>query len=144
MRKFARLFIIKNRLEACAVIYALALGAIERGLHYLEVYPGYAGWMLMTVCPIAVIMAGSRLLESVRPDNKERRRKSDYFEQLPKAANGNEPMPRSVEGAQPARGTIDGRQDGAAWQGFEARVGGDRRRNGERRGEPGRLHASFQ
>ena len=141
MGKFARLFVIKNRIEACAVIYALALGAIERGLHYLDVYPGYAGWMLMTVCPIAVVMAGSRLLESVRPDSKQRRRKSDYFDVLPKAANGNEPMPRSVNDTDLARGRIDGRQDRTAWQGGEARIGGDRRRNGERRREPRGLHA---
>ena len=78
-KKFGRLFIIKNRLEASAVIFALALGAIERGMHYLDIYPGYQGWMLMSVCPIAVVMAGSRLLESVRPDNQQRRRKSDFF-----------------------------------------------------------------
>jgi hypothetical protein len=78
-RKIARLFIIKNRLEACAVIYALALGAIERGCHYQEIYPGFAGWLFMTACLVAVFMAGARLLESVRPDNRQRRRKSDFF-----------------------------------------------------------------
>lgn len=79
MRKIGRLFIIKNRLEACAVIYALAVGAIERGLHYLQVFPGFAGWMLMAVCPIAVFMAGARLLELTRKDNQQRRRRSDYL-----------------------------------------------------------------
>jgi hypothetical protein len=78
MGKFARLFIIKNRLEACAVIYALGVGAIERGMHYLDVYPGFGGWLLMAVCPIAVFMAGARLLEFTRKDNGERRRKTDY------------------------------------------------------------------
>jgi hypothetical protein len=77
--KIGRLFIIKNRLEACAVIYALGVGAIERGMHYLEVYPGYAGWLLMTVCPIAVFMAGARLLELTRKDNGMKRRKSDFI-----------------------------------------------------------------
>ncbi len=35
-RKLAGLFVIRTRWEAFAVIYALALGANERGLHYLE------------------------------------------------------------------------------------------------------------
>jgi hypothetical protein len=76
--KIARLFIIKNRFEASAVIYALALGAIERGMHYQQIYPGVAGWLLTSACLCAVFMAGARLLETVRPDNRERRRKSDY------------------------------------------------------------------
>jgi hypothetical protein len=77
MGKIARLFVIKTRFEACAVIYALAVGAIERGLHYLEAYPGFAGWLLFSVCPIAVFMAGARLLEITRKDNGRRRRKDD-------------------------------------------------------------------
>jgi hypothetical protein len=76
--KIARLFIIKNRFEAGAVIYALALGAIERGMHYQQVYPGFPGWLLTSACLCAVFMAGARLLESVRPDNRQRRRKSDF------------------------------------------------------------------
>lgn len=79
MRKLGRLFIIKNRFEACAVIYALGVGAIERGMHYLDAYPGFGGWLLMTVCPIAVFMAGARLLELTRKDNGQRRRKTDYI-----------------------------------------------------------------
>lgn len=35
LRKFGRLFIIKTRFEAFAVIYALSLGAVERGKAYL-------------------------------------------------------------------------------------------------------------
>ncbi len=77
MGKFARLFVIKNRFEACAVIYALGVGAISRGMQYLEAYPGVSGWLLMTVCPIAVFMAGARLLELTRKDNGQRRRASD-------------------------------------------------------------------
>lgn len=63
--KFSRLFIIKNKFEAFAVIYALALGAVERGVHYLDQYPGVGGWLLFAVCPIAVFMAGARILDSV-------------------------------------------------------------------------------
>jgi len=88
MGKIARLFIIKTRFEACAVIYALAVGAIERGMHYLEVYPGFAGWLLMAVCPIAVFMAGARLMELTRRDSGERRRKSDFAAARAAAAGG--------------------------------------------------------
>jgi hypothetical protein len=63
--KFSRLFVIKNKFEAFAVIYALALGAVERGVHYLQQYPGVGGWLLFAVCPIAVFMAGTRILDSV-------------------------------------------------------------------------------
>lgn len=63
--RFSRLFIIKNKFEAFAVIYALALGAVERGVHYLQQYPGIGGWLLFAVCPIAVFMAGARILDSV-------------------------------------------------------------------------------
>lgn len=76
--KFARLFVIKNRFEACAVTYALAVGAISRGMQYLDAYPGFGGWLLMSVCPIAVFMAGARLMELTRKDNGERRRRSDF------------------------------------------------------------------
>src|SRR5436190_1104118 len=54
MRKIARLFVIKTRFEACAVIYALGLGASERGFHYLQTYPGVGGWLLFAACTGAV------------------------------------------------------------------------------------------
>ncbi len=63
--RIARLFVIKTKFEAFAVIYGLATGAVERGVHYLQQYPGYGGWMLFAVCPIAVFMAGARILDSV-------------------------------------------------------------------------------
>lgn len=63
--KLTRLFVIKNKFEAFAVIYALAIGAVERGVHYLDQYPGFGGWLLFAVCPIAVFMAGARILDSV-------------------------------------------------------------------------------
>ena len=77
MGKIARLFVIKTRFEACAVIYALGVGAIERGMHYLEIYPGFGGWLLFSICPIAVFMAGARLMEMTRRDTGHRRRKAD-------------------------------------------------------------------
>lgn len=63
--KLARLFIIKTRFEAFMVIYGLGNGAVERGIHYLKLYPGIGGWMLFAVCPIAVFMAGARILDSL-------------------------------------------------------------------------------
>jgi hypothetical protein len=63
--KFARLFVIKTKFEAFLIIYGLGLGAVERGVHYVQQYPGYGGYMLFAVCPIAVFMAGARILESV-------------------------------------------------------------------------------
>jgi len=76
-RKIARLFVIKNRLEAMAVIYALAVGAMTRGLIYLKTYPGLFGYLLLAACTGAVFMAGARLMEFTRRDNGARRRKSD-------------------------------------------------------------------
>ena len=63
--KIARLFIIKTKFEAFVVIYGLGLGAVERGMHYMQQYPGFEGKMLFSVCPIAVFMAGARILDSV-------------------------------------------------------------------------------
>jgi hypothetical protein len=61
------LFTIKTRIEAWLVIYAIALGAVERGRHYLEVYPGFAGWLLALACTGVVFVAGGKLLDSVTP-----------------------------------------------------------------------------
>lgn len=88
--KIARLFIIKTRFEAMMVIYALAVGAIERGLHYLDGYPGFPGYLLLAACTGAVFMAGARLMEMTRGDSGQRRRRSDL-----------DPVPGTA--AQPAR-----------------------------------------
>jgi hypothetical protein len=77
LRRVARLFVIKTRWEALAVIYALALGAIDRGIHYLDAYPGAPGWLLFTACTAAVFMAGAPILEVTRRDNRLCRRGSD-------------------------------------------------------------------
>jgi hypothetical protein len=47
------------------VIYAIALGAVERGRHYLETYPGWGGWLLAIACTAVVFVAGGKLLDSV-------------------------------------------------------------------------------
>jgi hypothetical protein len=77
IKAIARLFILKNRWEAIAIIYALALGAVERGQHYLELYPGLPGWLLFAGCTGAVFIGGARLMETTRRDSGPRRRKSD-------------------------------------------------------------------
>lgn len=66
--RIARLFVIKTKFEAFLVIYALGAGAIERGVQYLHQYPGYGGWLLFAASPVAVFMAGARILESVERD----------------------------------------------------------------------------
>jgi len=67
LKKIGRLFTIKTRLEAWLVIYAIAVGAIERGRHYLDTYPGWGGWMLAVACTGVVFLAGGKLLDSVKP-----------------------------------------------------------------------------
>ena len=79
--RIGRLFVIKNRFEAMAVIYALGLGAVDRGMRYLDLYPGFGGWLLFAACTCAVFMAGARLLELTRKDSGQRRRRSDYLPQ---------------------------------------------------------------
>ena len=65
--RLARLFTIKTRTEVWLVIYALAMGAVERGRHYLEVYPGKLGIVLALLCTGVVFLAGAKLLDSVKP-----------------------------------------------------------------------------
>lgn len=67
LRKLGRLFTIKTRFEAWLVIYAIALGAVERGRLYLDTYPGWSGWMLALACTGVVFVAGGKLLDSVKP-----------------------------------------------------------------------------
>jgi hypothetical protein len=67
LKKIGRLFTIKTRFEAWLVIYAIALGAVERGRHYLDAYPGWGGWLLALACTGVVFIAGGKLLDSVTP-----------------------------------------------------------------------------
>jgi hypothetical protein len=67
LKKIGRLFTIKTRFEAWLVIYAIALGAVERGRLYLHTFPGWGGWMLALACTAVVFIAGAKLLDSVRP-----------------------------------------------------------------------------
>ncbi len=70
--KLSRLFTIKTRFEACAIIYALAVGAVSRGYAYLDQYPGTFGWLLFAACTGTVFMAGAKIFDSVRPPRVRR------------------------------------------------------------------------
>jgi hypothetical protein len=48
------------------VTYAIAVGAVERGQHYLKMFPGWGGWMLAVACTGVVFLAGAKLLDSVK------------------------------------------------------------------------------
>ena len=65
--RIARLFTIKTRAEALLVTYAIAVGAIERGLSYMDQYPGFGGLMLATACLGVPFIAGAKLVDSVKP-----------------------------------------------------------------------------
>lgn len=67
LQKIGRLFTLKTRTEAWLVIYAIAVGAVERARHYLEIYPGNAGWLLALACTGVVFVAGAKLLDATRP-----------------------------------------------------------------------------
>jgi hypothetical protein len=70
MKKLGRLFLIKNRFEACAIIYALALGGAERGKHYLDQFPGFGGKMLFLAALVAVFMAGAKIMDALTYERK--------------------------------------------------------------------------
>ena len=63
--RIKRLFTVKTRFEAFLVIYALALGACERGIHYLGQYPGVGGKLLFLACTGSVFMAGGMILDNL-------------------------------------------------------------------------------
>ena len=64
--RLARLFTIKTRTEALFLTYAIAVGAIERGLHYIDQYAGYAGYVLAAACLGVPFVAGAKLIDSVK------------------------------------------------------------------------------
>ena len=67
LKRVARLFTIKTRFEAFLVIYAIAVGSVERGHHYMQQFPGTGGLLLALCCTGVVFLAGGKLLDSVRP-----------------------------------------------------------------------------
>lgn len=64
LKKLARLFLIKTRWEAFAVIYAVAVGACSRGYLYMEKYPGTLGYVFFLVCTAVVFIAGAKILDA--------------------------------------------------------------------------------
>ena len=74
-RKIGRLFVIKTKWEAYLIIYALALGAVERGSVYLTRFPGWGGKLLFLACTGAVFMAGAKMLDCI--DFERDRAKAD-------------------------------------------------------------------
>ena len=71
LKRLARLFTIKTRFEAYLVTYAIAVGAVERGQHYMQIYPGTLGWIFAILCTGVVFVAGAKLLDSVQPGTAE-------------------------------------------------------------------------
>jgi hypothetical protein len=65
MHRIKRLFTIKTKFEAFLVIYALALGATERGVVYIQQYPGFGGYLLALACTGTVFMAGGMIIDTV-------------------------------------------------------------------------------
>ena len=70
LSKIGRLFQIKTRFEAFLIIYALAMGAVERGHVYLTQYPGFGGKLLFLACTGAVFMAGAKMLDCLTHEQR--------------------------------------------------------------------------
>jgi hypothetical protein len=68
--KIGRLFVIKTRLEAYMVIFALATGGVQRGQAYLTQYPGFGGKMLFLAATGSVFMAGGKILDCIKHETK--------------------------------------------------------------------------
>ncbi len=72
LKKISRLFVIKTRIEAFMIIYALALGATSRGSAYLHEYPGWGGYLLFLATTGAVFMAGAKILDCLKYEKAEK------------------------------------------------------------------------
>lgn len=77
--KVKRLFVIKTPFEAYMIIYALAVGACERGVTYLHRFPGKPGWVLFLACSGAVFMAGAKILDCLRYERAEKEAEGAAF-----------------------------------------------------------------
>jgi len=72
LRKLGRLFVIKTRWEAYLIIYALALGAMTRGLRYTVEYPGVGGYLLWACTAGAVFLGGAKILDAIKYEQEKR------------------------------------------------------------------------
>ena len=70
--KIRRLFVIKTPFEAYLIIYALALGAVERGQVYLVRFPGFGGKLLFLACTASVLMAGGKIIDCLKHEKRLR------------------------------------------------------------------------
>ena len=70
LRKIGRLFVIKTRWEAFLIIYALGLGAAERGKLYLAHMPGFPGQLLFLACTGSVFLAGAKILDCIKAEKR--------------------------------------------------------------------------
>lgn len=70
MSRLARLFTIRTKFEAFLVIYAIALGAVERGRAYQASYEGAAGWLLFAACLCVVFVAGGKLIDAIDAETR--------------------------------------------------------------------------
>ena len=77
--KISRLFVIKTPVEAYLIIYALALGAVERGNIYLLKFPGFGGKLLFLACMGAVFMAGAKILDCIKHEKRLRAQPATVF-----------------------------------------------------------------
>jgi len=84
LRKIGRLFQIKTKVEAFMIIYALGLGAVERGSHYLTQYPGFGGKLLFLACTGSVFLGGAKILDCIDHDKREQKRRADEAAGMPK------------------------------------------------------------
>ena len=79
LHRISRLFVIKSPIEAYLIIYALALGACERGKVYLDRYPGLGGKLLFAACMVSVLMAGAKIIDCLKHEKRHRERPETVF-----------------------------------------------------------------
>jgi len=84
LQKIGRLFKIKTKFEAFLIIYALGLGAVERGSHYLVQYPGFGGKLLFLACTGSVFLGGAKILDCIGYEQREAARRDAEAPGAPK------------------------------------------------------------
>lgn len=79
LQLIGRLFVIKTPVEAYLIIYALATGAVERGSIYMQRFPGYGGKLLFLACTGAVFMAGAKILDCLKHEQRIKQQPETVF-----------------------------------------------------------------
>jgi hypothetical protein len=70
IKKLARLFVIKTRFEAFAIIYGLALGQ-SNAVSLSRRLSGWQGYMMFLACTGAVFIGGGKILDATARKRKE-------------------------------------------------------------------------